>query len=132
MPKVHIAIGRRITDSHHKKLIHVAQKDMRGAVCRDHQKCVIARAIQRQTGAPWVDVGACTVLIGTSDKTGKRYHLTPEAKEQVAYFDEKNAFAPCVVRLRPFHGRNRLGSRVDKQRPRKNGDRNAPRKQTTR
>ncbi len=115
MPKARITIGKRITDSTRKFVVHVTAQDTKGAVCKDHQKCVIAQAIMRK-GAAWVDVGACTVLVGTSPKTGKRYRLTSEAKEQVRYFDEKNAFAPCTVRLRPFTGRNQLGGRANENR----------------
>lgn len=114
MPKVQIAIGKRITDAKHKTLVHVDVVDAKRAVCKDHQKCVIARAIQRELEAPWVDVGAMTVLVGTDEKHGKRYYLSQEARKQVAYFDNKGAFAPCTVRLMPYHtyqGR-KLGART--------------------
>lgn len=102
--------GCRITDAKDSLTVHVKPTDIKGAVCRDHQKCAIAKAIKRQRGstAKWVDVGANVVLIGTGVRTAKRYYLSEPAKKQVRYFDEnEGAFAPCSVALKPPPGCSR-------------------------
>ena len=94
--------GRAVSDTFDPLRVRILPQDIKGAVCRDHQKCVIARALMRKTGAAWVDVGACTVLIGTSEKRAKRYRLNSVVKDQIRYFDtHKGVFAPCVVTLNP-------------------------------
>lgn len=107
--------GCRIVDAEDELKIHVKPEDIKGAVCRDHQKCAIARAIMRQKSstAKWVDVGAAVVLVGTGAKRAKRYLLNGQAKEQVRYFDTHDGrFAPCVVELKcPTTGNRKLGER---------------------
>lgn len=81
--------------------VHVKPEDIKGAVCRDHQRCAVARAIRRQRkSAEWVDVGAKVVVIGTGKKTAVRYVLPKAACDQVRYFDtHEGAFAPCTIKL---------------------------------
>jgi hypothetical protein len=107
---------RTIRDSDHGLVIHVKEQDIRGAVCRDHQKCVVARAIMRQqrSTTKWVDVGNAVVLIGSSPSTGRRYLLSSQAKKQIRFFDQNDGrFAPCKVELiAPSSGRRKLGARI--------------------
>lgn len=104
-----------IKDATEPLLTHVKPVDIKGAVCRDHQRCAIARAIKRQRSksALWVDVGAKIVLIGTGKKTAIRYVLPESAANQVKYFDtHEGAMAPCSIELRPPKGSVTLGSRT--------------------
>ena len=89
----------QVTDAKKSLNIQVTEADAKDAVCRDHQRCVIARAILRRSKAKWVDVGASIVLIGKANGTASRYMLDPVARAQVRFFDETGAFAPCRVRL---------------------------------
>jgi len=94
---------RTIRDATRDVKIHVRVDDIKGAVCRDHQKCVVAKAIMRQRKhtAKWVDVGNSVVLLGTGKKTGLRYFLNGEARSQVRFFDENDGrFAPCSILLK--------------------------------
>lgn len=86
-------------DSH--RVVTVKKQDLEGAICSDHQRCVIARAIKREFKAEFVDVGAETVFIKMPGHIMRRYKLTDMAREQVKYFDESGAFAPCYVELKP-------------------------------
>ena len=107
--------GCRITDAKQDLKVHVKAEDIKGAVCRDHQKCAIARAIlrQREGTAKWVDVGAAVALIGTSEKTAKRYKLSTEARKQVRYFDtHEGRFAPCSVKLKSPSETQKIGARA--------------------
>jgi len=91
--------GFKLKDSKSDVNIKVHEVDFHGAVCKDHQNCVIAKAIKRQMCARYVDVGAGRVVIGTGKRTAHRFTLNKLAKEQIRYFDNKGAFAPCVLRL---------------------------------
>lgn len=104
--------GSELRDSKKPLKITVRLSDTKGAVCSDHQNCVIAKAIMRQTKAKWVDVGAQVVLISMRGTIAHRYFLNKVAREQVQYFDTNNgAFAPCKLILnKPGRGRT-LGSR---------------------
>lgn len=87
-------------DAKTPRVISVTREDAKKAICKDHQNCVIAKAIKRQANCEWVDVGATTVLIkpwGT--KRYIRYKLGKKAREQVKFFDEEGHFAPCFVEL---------------------------------
>lgn len=93
--------------------VNIKPEDVRGAVCRDHQKCVVAKALMRRMNATWVDVGATTVLIGRGKTKADRYLLSNKAKEQVRYFDTNNGqFAPCRVELKSPASKAGLGSRT--------------------
>lgn len=103
-----------IKDGTDNLVIRVKPEDIQGAVCRDHQKCVIARAIMRQRAstAKWVDVGASVVLVGTGKNTGRRYFLNQQAREQVRFFDLNDGrAAPCNVGL-DAPKRRKLGERT--------------------
>lgn len=92
--------GRIIRDGARNLCVTVKPEDITGAICRDHQRCAVARAIKRRYKAEWVDVGAHTVLIATRKGEARKYRLSPTAKKQVQYFDtHKGAFAPCTVKL---------------------------------
>lgn len=109
--------NKRIKDAKQDLTIHVKAQDIGGAICRDHQKCVVARAIMRQRGLTthWVDVGNTVVLIGTGKNTGRRYSVRGRAKEQIRFFDENDGrFAPCDVVLSAPGNKNHrpLGSRI--------------------
>src|SRR5256885_11445404 len=92
--------GREVIDSFDELRVRILPEDIKHAVCSDHQKCVVARALKRKTGADWVDVGAASVLIGKGKKRAVRYRLSSVAKDQIRYFDTHQAvFAPCVVKL---------------------------------
>lgn len=113
--------GIRRVDAKRDLAIRVKPCDIRGAICRDHQKCVVAKAILRQqkSTAKWVDVGNAVVLIGRSSKTADRYFIKGVAKQQIRFFDENDGrFAPCEVGLKsPLrhnqYGRSRaLGARI--------------------
>lgn len=107
--------SRRIKDATDDLVIRVKPEDIGGAICRDHQKCVVAKAImrQRKSTAKWVDVGNCVVIVGTSKSTGLRYVLSGQAKQQVRFFDDNDGrFAPCAVHLAaPKEGKRQLGER---------------------
>jgi len=122
-----------IKDATDDLVIRVNEDDIKGAVCRHHQKCFIARAIMRQRSSTvkWVDVGNSVVLVGTGKRTGQRYYLKGKAKEQVRYFDSHDGrFAPCVVSLAaPI--RHKLGTRTNEA-PGKTRKRNRNRQQPTR
>lgn len=105
--------GRKIIDGKQGLKLKIKPCDIDKAICRDHQRCVIARAILRRKGVQWVDVGASTVLVATSKKTCKRYLLGNLAREQVRYFDTHDgAFAPCRLELSAPTPKNRLGLRT--------------------
>lgn len=107
--------GCKIVDAKQDLKVHVKPEDIKGAVCRDHQKCAIARAIMRQRSgtAKWVDVGAAVALIGTGEKTAKRYKLSGQAKQQVRYFDtHEGKFAPCLVKLKSPSETQKIGART--------------------
>lgn len=117
--------GSELRDSKKPLSITVRLSDTKDAVCSDHQNCVIAKAIMRQTGAKWVDVGAQVVLISMRGKIARRYFLNTVARDQVRYFDTNNgAFAPCKLVLNtPGRGRT-LGCRTGtKARSGKSGER---------
>jgi hypothetical protein len=108
--------GTRVTDALRHQTIWVKPQDILGAVCRDHHKCAVARAIKRQLGAKWVDVGASVVTYGTSKKNGKRLLLPASARKQIRFFDENaGAMAPCKMRLAAPSARAALGSRTGKK-----------------
>jgi hypothetical protein len=107
--------GIKVRDAKNEQRIRVRSLDIDGAICSDHQKCVIARAIKRQLHAEWVDVGAGVVLIKQPNKPVRRFLLDKLAREQVRYFDtHKGLYAPCDVFLVPPIGKHRLGNRHDK------------------
>lgn len=114
--KTQTRYNKRIKDAKSDVVIHVKPQDIKGAICRDHQKCVVAKAIMRQRKATthWVDVGNAVVLIGTGMNTGRRYLLKGRAKEQIRFFDENDGrFAPCSVELMaPRHGTGHLARRL--------------------
>lgn len=83
------------------RFIYVTEQDLTKAICKDHQNCVIAKAIKRVTGAKWVDVGAATVLVKRKySSSADRYILDAVGQAQVRFFDKEGKFAPCYVRLR--------------------------------
>jgi len=87
-------------DASQSRVIDIKTADGKEALCSDHQNCVIAKAIKRQLGATWVDVGARTVLI--QPNAGQRifrYKLKAKAQEQVKFFDTAGQFAPFFVEL---------------------------------
>lgn len=107
-----------IRDATSDLLIRVKPGDIRGAMCRDHQKCVVAKAIMRQkkSTTKWVDVGNRIVLVGTGKRTGLRYKLDNQSANQIRFFDENDGrFAPCTVLLsapsKPGGKYRSLGSR---------------------
>lgn len=107
--------GCHITDAKQDLKVHVKSEDIKGAICCDHQKCAIARAIlrQREGTAKWVDVGASVALIGTGEKTAKRYKLSAEARKHVKYFDtHEGRFAPCSVNLKSPSETQKIGARI--------------------
>ena len=125
---------RTIRDADTNLVVHVKPQDIKGAVCRDHQKCVIARAImrQRKSTARWVDVGNSVVLVGTGKKSGLRFLLNGQAKEQVRFFDENDGrFAPCSVELRAPVRAEKIGAREGTRRG-SNKRRSRSRQQPTR
>lgn len=101
----------RVKDAKNTSTVRVLPIDLRGAVCRDHQKCVIAQALKRKHRAKWVDVGASTVIVSKNGTTGVRYLLDKMAKDQVAHFDDGNGFSPCRVKLFPPPPTQKLGYR---------------------
>lgn len=113
--KTQTRYNRIIKDAKNDLLIRVKPEDIRGAVCKDHAKCVVAKAItrQRKSSVKWVDVGNSVVLIGSSKTTGRRYHLPRQAQKQIRFFDENDGrFAPCAVQLKaPAVGNRALGDR---------------------
>ena len=122
------------SDASQDRKISVTAVDLKGSVCKDHQNCVIARAIKREMNAEWVDVGANTVIVKPwSSKKYLRYRLNSKAKEQVRFFDKEGNFAPCYVVLSApspshllgmaaFYKENRTDKRSRKGGPR--GERN--------
>lgn len=106
-----------IVDSKTPLHVNVKPCDTRHAICSDHQKCVIAKALMRRMQAKWVDVGAHVVLIGRTNTKAERYILSHKAKEQVKYFDSNNGlFAPCKVTLNaPKDLGKQLGQRTGKK-----------------
>lgn len=82
------------------RTVAIKLQDAAKAICKDHENCVIAKAIKREFNAQWVDVGASRVLL--KRKYGnriERYLLDGLAREQVRYFDTKGQFAPCQIVL---------------------------------
>lgn len=112
MRQTYSRFGRKITDSSADLTIRVKPVDIKNAVCRDHQRCVIANAIKRIKKAPWVDVGPATVIVGDSPKTGVRFKLDALGKEVVRYFDttEGGAAPTRLVLLRPADSQ-KIGAR---------------------
>lgn len=129
----------KITDAKEPLEIRIKPCDIKGAVCKDHQRCVVAKAImrQRKSTAKWVDVGAAVVLIGTGQKTAKRYVLSNMAKQQIRFFDTNDGrFAPCAVELKVpgslgiVHGTQALGARAGEKPGGRKKKRKSPRKPT--
>jgi len=82
------------------RVITITVRDSIGAICANHQHCVIAKAIKRLTKADFVDVSASTVLVRPKGrKSFIRYLLNPTGREQVRWFDTKGNFAPGQVTL---------------------------------
>jgi hypothetical protein len=105
----------KIKDAKLNIRIRIKPEDIKGAVCRDHEKCVVAKAIKRQLKARFVNVGANTVLVGTGKFTAKRFLLNSVAREQIRYFDTNDgAFAPCKVSLVAPYSKGKIGSRTGK------------------
>ncbi len=103
-------VRRMVKDATKPLKIHVKAPDINGAVCKDHQKCVVANAIKRSRRAPWVDVGADQVLIGTSIGKGVRYKLNTLGREVVKFFDENEGrAAPAVLVLTPAPQSQKIG-----------------------
>jgi hypothetical protein len=112
MKRTYRRFGRKIKDSSAPLTIRVRPVDIKGAVCRDHERCVIANAIKRSKRAPWVDVGADTVIVGDTEKTGRRFKLDSLGKEVVRYFDTSEGGAgPTQLILRPPASSQRIGAR---------------------
>lgn len=110
--RTHKRFGRRILDAKKPFEIRVRPCDGKKAVCKDHQKCVIANAIMRLTGAKLVDVGPNTVFIGRGAAIATRYKLDSTGKEVVRYFDENAGLsAPSAITLRSPLGREKTGTR---------------------
>lgn len=104
--------GRKIKDSSEPLSIRVRPIDIKNAVCRDHERCVIANAIKRSKKAPWVNVGADTVIIGDTEKTGRRFKLDSLGKEVVRYFDTSEGGAgPTQLILHAPATSQRIGAR---------------------
>ena len=102
--------GIEVRDSRHGLAVMVIPEDIAHAICKDHQRCVVARAIMRVTKALWVDVGAEIVLIGYHTRKCRRYRFGLPARRQVQYFDTHDGrFAPCTVQLLPPSHAKRLG-----------------------
>lgn len=118
----------KLIDAPKDRFVRVTAQDTKHAVCRDHQQCVIAKAIKRQFRCDAVNVGACVVtILKGSRKT--RFLLNRTAREQVRYFDEKGRFAPCVVPLTAPTPSMRVGQKRVSKGP---GGHRRTRKQPTR
>lgn len=112
MPKSYARWGRVIIDSTKPLALRVRPADIKGAVCRDHERCVIANAVRRSKRAPWVNVGADVVIVGVTDKTGVRYKLDSLGKEVVRHFDTtKGGAGPTRLVLQPPSACQRIGAR---------------------
>lgn len=108
----YIRWGRSIVDSESRLTVRVREPDIKGAVCRDHQRCVIANAIKRQTRASFVDVGVSTVVIGKGKDTAIRFKLDSLGKQVVRYFDKNAAkAAPTNIVLLPPSASCLIGAR---------------------
>lgn len=130
---VYKRMGIVVKDSYTDLEVEVTPDDIRHAVCRDHQKCVIARAIMRETTAKWVDVGAGIVLIGIDNSHAKRYRLSVMAKEQVRFFDTHDGrAAPCKVQLLAPPPSIRLSFSAGKKHSQKRQGRAVKRREPTR
>lgn len=104
--------GRQITDAHSPLTIRVRTPDIESAVCRDHQKCVVANAIKRTRKASFVDVGVNTVIVGTGKGQGVRFKLDALGRQVVRYFDtHKGRAAPTNITLVPPAESQRIGAR---------------------
>jgi hypothetical protein len=109
---VYRQMGVVVKDSYTDLSVEATPADIEGATCRDHQNCVIARAILRESKGVWVDVGSQVVLIGIDKKQAKRYILNRMAQKQVRYFDTHSGkAAPCRVHLKAPSKAVRLGYR---------------------
>lgn len=104
--------GRPVTDAKAPISVRVIEKDIKGAVCRDHQRCVIANAIKRSKKCDFIDVGASTVIIGTQDGKATRFKLDALGRQVVRYFDlNEGRAAPTQIVLRPPSVHEKLGAR---------------------
>ena len=112
MKKTYSRWGCKIRDAGSSIVIRVRPQDIKHAVCRDHERCVIANAIKRTKRAPWVDVGADTVVVGETSKTGTRFKLNALGKEVVRFFDTTEGGAgPTMILLRAPSPSERIGAR---------------------
>src|SRR5690348_3110002 len=90
--------GMKVLDARKNQLLRVRAMDIHGAICRDHQACVLARTIKRQLKAKWVDVGASVILVKPPHGPIRRFMLGKLGREQVRFFDtHKGRYAPCDV-----------------------------------
>ncbi len=106
-------VRRVIKDATDPLAIHVKAPDIKGAVCKDHQKCVVANAIKRSLRAPWVDVGASQVIVGKTATKGVRYKLNSLGREIIRFFDENDGrAAPTMIELTPATQSQRIGNTI--------------------
>lgn len=111
--KKHRRFGREILDATKDLDVRVKPCDIKTAVCRDHQKCVLANAIKRITGASWCDVGPSTVFVGIGAKRGRRYKLNGLGRDVVRFFNENEGkAAPSSITLRAPRAARQLGARA--------------------
>jgi hypothetical protein len=89
----------KVKDAYTDLNIRILPSDLKDAICKDHQNCVIAKAIKRKLKAQWVDVGANTVLVAKGPRVAYRYKLNSLAKDQVRYFDKGKGFVPCKIHI---------------------------------
>ncbi len=125
-------VRRMVRDAAEPMTVHVQAPDIKGAVCKDHQKRVVANAIKRAKRAPWVDVGAAQVLVGTSETEGVRYLLNSLGREVVKYFDlNEGRAAPTSLLLTPAPASQKIGQKPYNRNPKKSRA-NKTRKPSTR
>lgn len=107
--------GKTVVDAANSLAVRIRPTDITKAVCRDHQRCVIANAITRSQKAPWVDVGPNTVFVGVTEKLGHRYQLDAVGREMVRFFDENDGAAgPGLIVLRAPSPSAKIGARIGK------------------
>lgn len=107
-------LGLTVVDAIKPLQFKVTAEDIDGAVCSDHEECAIAQTIKRKNKPLSVDVGNHFVFIQTKPHEVERYYLDAQSKEAVRYFDVKNRFAPCRVKLLPPPVTMQLGYRSGK------------------
>lgn len=80
--------------------IEIKKEDIAHGIRKVPQRCPLANAIKRKTGAGFVSVGRTECLVGDDiDGDSTVYWLDSDAQEFVECYDRRGRAKPCTVNL---------------------------------